>query len=135
MKRELGIAVPPSIAPGALPSLMEYDWPGKVRELENLVEGELIRHREGPLTIEGIERERGKTKAVTESNAGLQFPPKLDEAMAAHIREVFIIAKEKIHGPGGAAELLGVNPNTLRWRLDKLGIIYRHRRRERENKR
>jgi hypothetical protein len=31
---------------------------------------------------------------------------------------------------GGAAELLGMNPNTLRWRLDKLGIRYRRRDRE-----
>jgi hypothetical protein len=37
------------------------------------------------------------------------------------------IANGKIHGPGGAAELLGMNPNTLRWRLDKLGIRYRRR--------
>jgi transcriptional regulator with GAF, ATPase, and Fis domain len=125
--RELGIAVPPSIAPGALLRLMEYDWPGNVRELENLVERELIRHREGPLTFEEIERESKKTKAAAASNAGLLPPLKLDEAMAAHIREVLNIAKGKIHGPGGAAELLGVHPNTLRWRLDKLGIIYRRR--------
>ncbi|MHB1349266.1 MAG: sigma-54 interaction domain-containing protein [Desulfobulbaceae bacterium] len=130
--REFGIAVPPSIAPGALLRLMEYDWPGNVRELENLVERELIRHREGPLVFEGIPtRERGKTKAVAASNVGHQPPLKLDEAMATHIREVLNIAKGKIHGPGGAAELLGVNPNTLRWRLDKLGIIYRRRARER----
>jgi transcriptional regulator with GAF, ATPase, and Fis domain len=36
--RDLGIGVPPSIAPGGLQRLMEYDWPGNVRELENLVE-------------------------------------------------------------------------------------------------
>jgi transcriptional regulator with GAF, ATPase, and Fis domain len=47
--------------------------------------------------------------------------------MAAHICEVLKLAEGKIHGPGGAAELLGMNPNTLRWRLDKLGISYRRR--------
>ena len=58
--RELGIAVPPSIAPGALLRLMEYDWPGNVRELENMVERELIRHRGGPLTFETmLPREEG----------------------------------------------------------------------------
>jgi hypothetical protein len=30
----------------------------------------------------------------------------------------------EIHGPGGAAELLGVNPSTLRNRMNKLGIEY-----------
>jgi hypothetical protein len=31
----------------------------------------------------------------------------------------------KIHGPGGAGELLGVNPNTLRYKMRKLGISFR----------
>ena len=35
--------------------------------------------------------------------------------------------KGKIHGSGGAAELLGINPNTLRNRMNKLGINYKHR--------
>jgi len=131
--RELGIAaVPPSIAPGALQRLMQYDWPGNVRELENLVERELIRHREGPLTFDAIlSREGGKTKEVAASDACPHLPLKLDEAISAHISEVLKLAEGKIHGPGGAAELLGMNPNTLRWRLDKLGIIYRRRDRER----
>jgi len=131
--RELGIGMPPSIAPGALLRLMEYDWPGNVRELENLVERELIRYHGGQLTFESIQlNEKEKTKAVAARDSRPHLPMKLDEAMAAHISEVLACAKGKIHGPGGAAELLDMNPTTLRWRLDKLGISYR--RRERENK-
>lgn len=131
--RELGMTVPPSIAPGALMRLTEYDWPGNVRELENLVERELIRYRGGSLTFESIQQhDKGRTNAVAACDSGTHFPLNLDDAMAAHIREVLKLAKGKIHGPGGAAELLGMNPNTLRWRLDKLGISYR--RRERNNK-
>jgi hydrogenase-4 transcriptional activator len=37
------------------------------------------------------------------------------------------LAKGKINGPGGAAELLGIHPNTLRKRMDKLGIRYKRR--------
>ena len=126
--RELGTAVPPSIAPGALLRLMEYDWPGNVRELENLVERELIRHRGGPLTFEAVlPREEGVTNAVSAGGARPRLPLKLDEAMAAHVSEVLKLAKGKIHGPGGAAELLGINPTTLRWRMDRLGIRYRRR--------
>jgi transcriptional regulator with GAF, ATPase, and Fis domain len=124
--RDLGIGVPPSIAPGGLQRLMEYDWPGNVRELENLVERELILHREGPLTFDAILlREGGHKRPVTASSDRPPLPTNLDEAMATHISEVLRIANGKIHGPGGAAELLGMNPNTLRWRLDKLGISYR----------
>jgi transcriptional regulator with GAF, ATPase, and Fis domain len=126
--REFGIAVPPSIAPGALLRLMEYNWPGNVRELENLVERELIRRREGPLTFDAILPQGEEiTKDVPTAGARSHLPLNLDEAMAAHIREVLKLAEGKIHGPGGAAELLGMNPNTLRWRLDKLGISYRRR--------
>ena len=71
-------------------------------------------------------------KAAAARDSRPLLPMKLDDAMAAHINEVLAFTKGKIHGTGGAAELLGMNPNTLRWRLDKLGISYR--RRERENK-
>jgi transcriptional regulator with GAF, ATPase, and Fis domain len=127
--RELGIAYPPAIAPGALLRLMEYLWPGNVRELENLVERELIRHRGGPLTFSmETSWEDGGLKRL-DGNGVSPLPLKLEEAMAAHIVAVLKYTKGKIHGPGGAAELLGMNANTLRWRLDKLGISYRRRER------
>jgi transcriptional regulator with GAF, ATPase, and Fis domain len=56
--------------------------------------------------------------------ASLPSPLKLDEAMALHIQKVMKMTKGKIHGPGGAAELLGINPNTLRGRMSRLGIKY-----------
>jgi DNA-binding protein Fis len=34
------------------------------------------------------------------------------------------MTRGKVHGPGGAAELLGINPSTLRNRMDRLGISY-----------
>jgi len=130
--RDLGIGVPPSIAPGALLRLMEYDWPGNVRELENLVERELILHREGPLTFSTIlpNSEEKKMPLVADGGRPL-YPLNLDEANAMHITEVLELAKGKIDGPGGAAELLGINPSTLRSRLEKLGVSYRRRGRER----
>jgi len=122
--RELGIAVPPAIAPGALERLMNYSWPGNVRELENLVERELIRHRGGQLRFDSLlPSDRGsETQPVTEIID--DGPLNLDEAMSLQISKVLKITKGKIHGPGGAAELLGINPNTLRGRMNKLGIMY-----------
>jgi len=49
---------------------------------------------------------------------------KLTELVIYHIRNVPNKTSSKIHGPGEAAELLGVNPNTLRNRMNKLGIDY-----------
>ena len=123
--RELGIGLPPAIAPGALKRLMDYNWPGNVRELENLVERELIRHRGGALNFDSLLPREDMPQAREE---GAPPPPlRLDEAIAAHISEVLRLTNGKIQGPGGAAELLGVNPNTLRWRIDKLGISYQRK--------
>jgi len=122
--RELGIAIPPAIAPGALERLMNYGWPGNVRELENLVERELIRHRGGQLRFDFLlPGEKGdETQTVMEIKGSGQL--NLDEAMFLHIGKVLKMTKGKIHGPGGAAELLGINSNTLRGRMNKLGIMY-----------
>lgn len=126
--RDLGIGVPPSIAPGALQRLMEYDWPGNVRELENLVERELILHRGGPLTFSTILQGSTQRDMPLVAGSGHSlYPLNLDEANAVHITEVLKLAKGKIDGPGGASEMLGINPSTLRSRLDKLGISYRRR--------
>ena len=42
--------------------------------------------------------------------------------MAQHIRRALDLSEGKVHGPGGAGELLKVNPNTLRYKMRKLGI-------------
>ena len=103
---------------------MNYGWPGNVRELENLVERELIRHRGGQLRFEFLlpGEKSGEAQPVTEGKDG--GPLNLDEAMSLHIGKVLKMTKGKIHGSGGAAELLGINPNTLRARMSKLGIMY-----------
>jgi transcriptional regulator with GAF, ATPase, and Fis domain len=48
----------------------------------------------------------------------------LNDVIVCHIQKVLSITNGKIHGPGGAAELLRVNPSTLRNRIKKLGIQY-----------
>jgi transcriptional regulator with GAF, ATPase, and Fis domain len=50
----------------------------------------------------------------------------LEEAVSRHIRRALEISKGKISGDGGAAQILGTNPNTLRSRMRKLGISFRY---------
>ena len=102
---------------------MEYHWPGNVRELQNVVERALILNPDGPLTFEHLNLpQQQKISDLPELTIE---PDNLDEVISRHIRRALSKVKGKIHGPGGAAELLGINPSTLRNRMDKLGIDYR----------
>ena len=121
---ELKIGETPQLAPGAIDDLMAYNWPGNVRELENLVERAMILHRGEPLRFDDLGTSLpGKSAAV--APAPDELPLDLDTVIARHIRRVLGMTGGKIHGPGGAGELLGVNPNTLRYKMRKLGIPFR----------
>ena len=124
--REIGIKKLPTIVPGALERMQRYGWPGNVRELQNLVERELILHRDGSLSFDSLPYDPG-TKPVA-GPSHLRTPLiQLDEVVTAHIVRVLHHCKGKINGSGGAAEILGIHPNTLRARMNKLGIRYGRR--------
>jgi DNA-binding NtrC family response regulator len=113
------------LAPGALERLKAYDWPGNVRELENLIERALIQGRGGILSFEMLSVPQ--VPASREMAYGTGRNPtvlSLDEINDRHIRQALETAGGKINGPGGAAQILGLHPNTLRSRMNKLGIPY-----------
>jgi transcriptional regulator with GAF, ATPase, and Fis domain len=122
--KELKIADRPRLAPGAIDDLLAYPWPGNVRELENLVERAMILHRGEPLRFDDLGAPPPEQTAMA-SAAGEDENLVLDEVIARHIKRVLGMTGGKIHGPGGAGELLGVNPNTLRNKMKKLGIAFR----------
>lgn len=124
--KELNIAPSPAVAPGAYERLMSYGWPGNVRELENMVERELIRYQGGLLRFDCLllEEKCREAAAVSNNIETSTRPLSLDEAMCLHIRNVLKMTNNKIHGAGGAAELLGINPSTLRGRMRNLGILH-----------
>jgi hydrogenase-4 transcriptional activator len=125
--KEFGFQSAPTLAFGAMDQLVTYHWPGNVRELENVVERAIILNPTGPVSFEQL-------ASTPNGNAPYQQPPveplqmdeslDLDDATAKHIKRVLRITGGKIYGPGGAAELMGINPNTLRGRMRKLNIPY-----------
>jgi len=113
----------PSISPDALKTLMDYHWPGNVRELENIVERTLILDRKGPLNFDHLKEDQAEGDGhLTEEPDDIV---NLDEVDMRHIRKILNRTEGKIHGPGGAADLLGINASTLRNRMKKLGIVYK----------
>ena len=124
-RKELKLVERPVLAPGALERLMAYDWPGNVRELQNMVERALIQSRGGMLSFETLFTPQvpGSLEGAREAGRNNSLLS-LDEINAQHIRQALQVAGGKINGPGGAAEILGLHPNTLRMRMNKLGIPY-----------
>jgi len=121
--KELKLPAVPTVSPGVTDLLMAYHWPGNVRELQNVVERELILNPAGPLTFKQLNLSADDISDKTDGS--LPVIDNLDEMTSRHIRSVLNKTEGKIHGPGGAAELLGINANTLRNRMNKLGIEYR----------
>ncbi|BDV44514.1 ATPase AAA [Geotalea uraniireducens] len=120
---ELNLGAPLPLAPGALERLKNYSWAGNVRELENLVERELILHRGERLTFDSLAADGKIAHPAHLQNSGRQPGSlRLEDAMATHLRYVLEMTGGKIYGPSGAAALLDIKPSTLRWRLAKLGI-------------
>jgi DNA-binding NtrC family response regulator len=113
----------PALAPDAYDRLLSYRWPGNVRELENAVERAIILNREGPLSFSDLVSQEESTNAAASISSASEVY-NLDQVTADHIRRVLKFARGRVEGDKGAAELLGINPGTLRHRMRKLGIAF-----------
>jgi PAS domain S-box-containing protein len=105
---------------GAMHALCEYDWPGNIRELQNVVERSAILATGPTLSVEP-----GLLRSPDGSGTG-NGGGRLVEVEKARIREALRATRGVIEGPRGAARELGLHPNTLRSRLKKYGIDPRH---------
>jgi transcriptional regulator with GAF, ATPase, and Fis domain len=106
----------------AMQALTAYDWPGNVRELENVVERALVLAHGSTLQLEdpgGATRPTAAPIATPAARASLLA---LDDVEREHIRSVLERCGWRVNGAGNAAEVLGLHPNTLRFRMKKLGI-------------
>jgi transcriptional regulator with GAF, ATPase, and Fis domain len=105
------------IHPKVMDALVAYDWPGNIRELENIIERAMILSRDNSLEygewVPTQKIEPGKTSAST---------TKLEDVEKEHIIEVLKKTNWKVSGEKGAAKILGLNPTTLEARMKKMGI-------------
>ena len=102
--------------------LTAYDWPGNVRELQNVVERAVLASTGGVLKLaEPLQNAAIDRAADAAKDFGQGLLP-LDEVERRYIERVLASTRGKISGTGGAAEVLGLHANTLRYRMKKLGI-------------
>ena len=97
-------------------TLQAYHFPGNVREVENIIERAIILARDETLQVDES-LELLKSPAAPAENEGT-----LAEIERSHIVSVLQETNGRIEGTKGAALRLGINPNTLRSRMQKLGI-------------
>jgi DNA-binding NtrC family response regulator len=108
-----------NLGPKAEEALLQYTWPGNIRELENMMERCVLlcntdTIREIPVLQTAFQ------PAATFS--GTQKLKTITENERDHIAAALKYCNGKIFGKGGAAELLGINVSTLNSRIKKLGI-------------
>ncbi len=109
--------------------LQAYDWPGNVRELISVIErAALLGEGKGLAVaaalgaVEPRLRSRVRRLPAEEEEEGESGFSTLDQAMARHIEAALERSRGRIEGTRGAAELLGINPHTLRARMRRLDI-------------
>ncbi|MCL2915785.1 sigma-54 dependent transcriptional regulator [Shewanella corallii] len=118
----------PRIHSDQLSLLSRYPWPGNVREMMNVIERAVIQHPEGPLDFSFLMPSEPEVVTcdnqqviIDPSRAGDKLVP-LELMMQKYISHALKVCGGKVYGSGGAAEMLAVNPNTLRSKMKKLGI-------------
>jgi transcriptional regulator with GAF, ATPase, and Fis domain len=105
--------------------MLDYAWPGNVRELEHVIERAVLLSEPPRLRIPALD-------AATRGGVPAAPPPSGDgrarewitlaEAERRYIAEVLREVRGRVTGSGGAAELLGLKPSTLNFRIRKLGL-------------
>ena len=138
--------------PAEIKQLIEYRWPGNIRELQAVMDRAVILGRGTHLEIAnalglgtapkydmGVESDEPTFYEVIPEQIVRQITPSesrqestkvsesnplltLDDAVRKHIERALLKARGQIEGRRGAAKILDINPHTLRAKMRKLGI-------------
>jgi DNA-binding NtrC family response regulator len=134
MARKLGKPLE-RIAPATLTQLNRYSWPGNIRDLQNAIEraavlatgSELVVDWDlGPPAVPAAAAIAGQTSAREAQPPAQRSSDAEHQSLEAIEREHIIATLRKtrgvVEGPRGAAQLLDMNPSTVRFRMKKLSI-------------
>ncbi len=118
----------------SMENLLNYPWPGNIRELQNVIERAIIVSADAtlrldrdlmPIAAAAKGAEATGVDSLEDPQTSLKSPKPLltlDEVERNHIFAALQHAGGVVDGPKGAARILNLHPNTLRHRMDKLGI-------------
>ena len=119
LRRQCGSDGPPRLTPDAAAQLEAYDFPGNVRELENILERALALATGEEITADDLQL---APRAVEQAGADLSGLP-LQERLDAIERRAILDALEQTHyNRTAAAKVLGISFRALRYRMERLGL-------------
>jgi formate hydrogenlyase transcriptional activator len=114
------------VSDAALRRLVAYSWPGNIRELQNVVERAVVLAQGPVVEVEAVgsapvpaPATRPDVRVIPDGEGLAEI---LERVERAHLVAALERTRGVIEGPRGAATLLKMHPNTLRSRLEKLGI-------------
>jgi transcriptional regulator with GAF, ATPase, and Fis domain len=108
------------LGPGAIAQLMQYSWPGNIRELQHVLERHALLNTSGLISTIDLPEEE---TIAADFEAPLVFQS-IAEIDKAHITEALKKCNGKVSGRGGAAELLKIPSTTLASKMKRLGITW-----------
>jgi formate hydrogenlyase transcriptional activator len=117
-----------SIPSDTMRALVRYEWPGNIRELQNVIERAVILSPGPALRVSLADlQSRVEPAAVKRLKApveveGANMRSVLDETERVQILRALEQSKGIVSGPEGAAALLGMKRSTLQFRMQKLGV-------------
>lgn len=101
-------------------ALQAYEWPGNIRELENIIERGILLTSGPVLTRVDLPEKTLQEAAANASDTPIKTFKEMEKDY------IFSVLKKcggRIGGPGGAAEMLDLAPTTLISKMNKLGIV------------
>jgi DNA-binding NtrC family response regulator len=107
--------------------LQGYAWPGNVRELQNVIERAVITAVGDRVNLdralpEALPAARDAAAVAAVDATPIRTLKELEELERNNLQRALHAAQGRVSGERGAAELLGMNPSTLRSRLKALGV-------------
>jgi DNA-binding NtrC family response regulator len=116
----------PRLTRAGIETLQNYDWPGNIRELRNVIERAVILARGGALEFDlpgnGPNPASFERMDVNQTEPEYLTEPEIRRRERENIFAVLQKTGWKIKGSDGAAELLGIKPSTLISRIAKMGL-------------
>lgn len=113
-----------AIGSSAMRELMQYSWPGNIRELEHLIERSILLTNGTMIKEIQLPVMRDKIKPLTSET--VTCLKTIDENERDHILNMLKYCRGRVGGEGGAAERLGVPKSTLNSKIKRLGIRREH---------